>query len=49
MEGLDHLFDVFPGGFGPDSDALPVGLEDPRVAAAFDEVVAFLDRYTADR
>ncbi len=39
MKGYDHLFDVFPGGW---PDAEPFGLADPAVAAAYDEVVAFL-------
>lgn len=43
MENSDHLFDVFPAGLTP--DAQPIGLRDPKVAAAFDQVVAFLNKH----
>jgi len=43
MHGYDHLFDVFPTGWT--SDAEPIGLKDPKVARAYDEVVAFLRRH----
>ena len=43
MHDYDHLFDVFPTGFT--SDAEPIGLKDPKVAAAYDDVVAFLRKH----
>ena len=43
MEGYDHLFDVFPDGWPP--TGRPGELKDPKVLAAFDEVVRFLQRY----
>lgn len=43
MRNYDHLFDVFPTGWR--SDAEPIGLKDPKVAAAYDGVVAFLKEY----
>ncbi len=41
MRGYDHLFDVFPTGWTA-ADAEPIGLADPVVDAAYDDVVAFL-------
>jgi acetyl esterase/lipase len=41
MRGYDHLFDVFPTGWTR-QDAQPIGLQDPKVAAAYDQVIAFL-------
>jgi acetyl esterase/lipase len=43
MEGFDHLFDKFPDGWGP--DAKPTGLKNKKVAVAFEQVVAFLNKY----
>jgi hypothetical protein len=43
MHNYDHLFDVFPTGWTPDAEAF--GLQDPKVAAAYDEVVAFLKKH----
>jgi acetyl esterase/lipase len=43
MTNYDHLFDVFPQGWGPNSE--PIGLKDPKVAAAYDDVVAFLKKH----
>jgi acetyl esterase/lipase len=43
MHNYDHLFDVFPTGFR--SDAEPIGLKDPKVAQAYDEVVRFLRKH----
>ena len=40
MKGFDHLFDKFPKGWEPNAE--PIGLKDPKVAEAFDQVVAFL-------
>jgi acetyl esterase/lipase len=45
MEKFDHLFDKFPNGWGPNAE--PIGLKNPKVAAAFDQVVAFLNKYVA--
>jgi hypothetical protein len=39
MEGLGHAFDVFPDSSLPGE---PQGLRHPRVAEAFDAVLAFL-------
>jgi dipeptidyl aminopeptidase/acylaminoacyl peptidase len=44
MHGYDHLFDVFPTGWTSDA-AEPIGLKDPEVARAYDDVVAFLRRH----
>jgi len=41
MRNYDHLFDVYPTGWTQEG-AKPVGLQDPKVAAAYDDVVAFL-------
>jgi acetyl esterase/lipase len=43
MKNYNHLFDVFPEGFP--SDEPPKELKDPRVLAAFDEVLAFLKKH----
>jgi len=43
MRNYDHLFDVFPTGWTPDAE--PIGLKDPKVAAAYDDVVAFLKKH----
>ncbi len=43
MHNYDHLFDVFPTGWTPDAE--PLGLKDPRVAAAYDVVVEFLRKH----
>lgn len=43
MHKYDHLFDVFPAGLT--ADAEPLGLKDPKVAAAYDRVVAFLKKH----
>jgi len=43
MKNYDHLFDVFPEGFPPKEK--PKELKDPKVIAAFDEVVAFLRKH----
>jgi acetyl esterase/lipase len=43
MHNYDHLFDVFPTGWTPDAE--PLGLKDPKVAAAYDRVVAFLRKH----
>jgi acetyl esterase/lipase len=40
MRKYDHLFDVFPEGWP--AKGKPTELKDPKVLAAFDEVVAFL-------
>jgi acetyl esterase/lipase len=45
MHNYDHLFDVFPTGWTPDAE--PLGLKDPKVAAAYDDVVAFLRKHIA--
>ncbi len=39
MEGMGHKFDVFPEGF---PEGKPIGLQHPKVAEAFDIVLAFL-------
>jgi hypothetical protein len=47
MKNYDHLFDVYPDGWpakGP-----PTELKDPKVIAAFDEVMAFLNRHVGPR
>jgi acetyl esterase/lipase len=43
MRNYDHVFDVFPTGPGPDAE--PIGLKDPEVSAAFDQVVALLRKH----
>jgi hypothetical protein len=43
MRNYDHLLDVFPEGWP--AAAKPKELKDPKVLAAFDEVVAFLKKY----
>jgi acetyl esterase/lipase len=43
MHNYDHLFDVFPTGWTPDAE--PLGLKDPKVAAAYDDVVEFLRKH----
>ena len=43
MKNYDHLFDVFPQGWAPNAE--PIGLKDPKVAAAYDHVVAFLKEH----
>jgi acetyl esterase/lipase len=43
MEKMDHLFDKFPNGWEPNAE--PIGLKHPRVAEAFDQVVAFLNTH----
>jgi acetyl esterase/lipase len=43
MRNYDHLFDVFPTGWTPDAE--PLGLKDPKVAAAYDDVVKFLSKH----
>jgi acetyl esterase/lipase len=43
MEGFDHGFDVFPDGFPPQGK--PIGLQHPKVAAAFEEVLSFLAKH----
>jgi acetyl esterase/lipase len=43
MKNYDHLFDVFPQGWAPNAE--PIGLKDPKVAAAYDDVVAFLKKH----
>ena len=43
MQGYDHLFDAFPDGFPPKGP--PTELKDPKVLAAFDEVMAFLKQH----
>jgi len=45
MKGYNHLFDVFPQGFPPTPNAEPIGLKDPQVAAAYDQVVEFLKKH----
>jgi acetyl esterase/lipase len=45
MDGFDHLFDKFPDGWGP--DAKPIGLQNEKVAKAFEQVLAFLNKYVA--
>ena len=45
MRNYDHLFDVFPTGWTPDAE--PIGLKDPKVAAAYDDVVAFLKKHVS--
>jgi acetyl esterase/lipase len=44
MHNYDHLFDVFPTGWTT-RDAEPLGLKDPKVAAAYDVVMAFLRKH----
>ena len=46
MRGYDHLFDVFPTGWTREN-AEPLGLQDPKVAAAYDDVIAFLQVHLA--
>jgi acetyl esterase/lipase len=43
MVGFNHLFDVFPDGLPPEGK--PTGLQNPKVAAAFQDVLGFLARY----
>ncbi len=45
MKNYDHLFDVFPEGWPTEEG--PKELKDPKVLAAFDEVVAFLKKYVS--
>ncbi len=47
MKGFNHLFDVFPDGLPP--EAKPIGLQNRKVAAAFQEVLSFLSRYLGVR
>jgi acetyl esterase/lipase len=42
MEGLGHVFDIYPDSSRPRE---PIGLKHPRVAGAFDAVLAFLAEY----
>jgi dipeptidyl aminopeptidase/acylaminoacyl peptidase len=42
MEGFDHLFDIFPEGFLKGD---PIGLKHPKVAEAFEAVLAFLQAH----
>jgi hypothetical protein len=41
MKGFNHLFDVFPD--GPPLQGRAIGLRNPQVRAAFDEVIIFLE------
>ena len=43
MVGFNHLFDVFPDGLPPKGK--PMGLQNQKVAAAFQAVLGFLSRY----
>ena len=43
MRGFDHLFDVSPNGLPPAGKA--IGLQNPQVAAAFREVLLFIDKH----
>jgi acetyl esterase/lipase len=43
MKNYDHLFDVFPEGMT--TNEKPKELKDPKVLAAYDEVMAFLKKY----
>ena len=43
MVGFNHLFDVYPDGLPPEGK--PTGLQNREVAAAFQDVLAFLARY----
>ena len=43
MKKYGHSFDYFPRGWVPNAE--PIGLKDPKVAAAYDDVVAFLNKH----
>ena len=43
MVGFNHMFDVFPDGLPPEGK--PTGLQNRKVAAAFQDVLDFLSRY----
>ena len=43
MVGFNHLFDVFPDGLPPEGK--PIGLQNRKVAVAFQDVLTFLSRY----
>jgi acetyl esterase/lipase len=47
MKNYDHLFDVFPEGWP--SEKPPTELKDPKVLAAFDEVMTFLTDHVSAR
>jgi acetyl esterase/lipase len=40
MKGFNHLFDVYPDALPPEGH--PIGLKNPKVRSAFDEVMVFL-------